>query len=158
MQKILLAALLALLALAPFTVGAAEKAAALPKGYQTWEKSKQQVVTDKKSLFYGIHYTYVDKKAMKGYRTGGPYPEGSSFVVVQYAIKDAGGKPVEGKKQMIVLMKKDKSFKQTGGWQFAGFNGEGRPSGLDPVANCYECHLKSAKDTDLVISKFADFK
>jgi hypothetical protein len=157
MGKILLVALLALLALAPLQAKAAEKAG-LPKGYEKWEKSKQQVVTDKSSLFYGIHYTYVDKKAMKGFRTGGPYPEGSSFVVVQYAIKDAGGKAVEGKKQMVVLMKKNKSFKQTGGWQFAGFTGDGRPSGLDPVANCYECHLKTAKESDLVISKFADFK
>jgi hypothetical protein len=157
MGKIVLVALFALLALAPLQSRAAEKAG-LPKGYEKWEKSKQQVVTDKKSLFYGIHYTYVDKKAMKGFRTAGPYPEGSSFVVVQYAIKDAGGKPVEGKKQMIVLMKKDKSFKQTGGWQFAGFTGDARPSGLDPVQNCYECHLKTAKESDLVISKFADFK
>ena len=157
MGKLLVVALFGLMALAPLQGGAAEKGA-LPKGYEKWEKSKQQVVTDKKSLFYGIHYTYVDKKAMKGYRTGGPYPEGSTFVVVQYGIKDAAGKPVEGKKQMVVLMKKNKSCKQTGGWQFAGFNAEGRPSGLDPVQNCYECHLKTAKDSDLVISKYADFK
>ena len=157
MRKILLVALFMLMALAPLQAGAAGKAG-LPKGYEKWEKSKQQVVTDKKSLFYGIHYTYVDKKAMQGYRKGGPYPEGSSFVVVQYGIKEAGGKPVPGKKQMIVLMKKDKSFKQTGGWQFAGFTAEGRPSGIDPVQNCYECHLKTARESDLVISKFADFR
>jgi hypothetical protein len=157
MGKILALVLLGLMALAPLQVGAAEKGA-LPKGYEKWEKSKQQVVTDKKSLFYGIHYTYVDKKAMKGYRTGGPYAEGSCFVVVQYGIKDVGGKPVEGKKQMIVLMKKDKSFKQTGGWQYAGFSADGRPSGIDPVQNCYECHVKTAKESDFIISKFADFK
>jgi len=157
MKKVMLAGLLSLAALAPLTLSAAEKAA-LPKGYETWEKSKQQVITDKKSLFYGIHYTYVNPKAMKTYRSGGSYPEGSTFVVVQYGIKDAGGKPAEGKKQMIVLMKKDKNFKKTGGWQFAGFNPDGRPSGLDPVSNCYECHLKTAKETDLVISKYADFK
>lgn len=157
MKKIMLAGLLGLAALAPLQVSAAEKAS-LPKGYEKWEKSKQQVITDKKSLFYGIHYTYVDKKAMKGFRTGGPYPEGSTFVVVQYGIKDAGGKPVEGKKQMIVMMKKDKNQKQTGGWQYAGFSADGRPSGLDPVQNCYECHLKTAKNTDYVISKYADFK
>jgi len=157
MGKFVVIALLALVALAPVGVGAAEKGG-LPKGYEKWEKSKEQVVTDKKSLFYGVHYTYVDKKALKGYRTGGPYPEGSSFVVVQYGIKEVGGKPVAGKKQMIVLMKKDKSFQKTGGWQYAGFTAEGRPSGIDPVQNCYECHLKTAKESDYVISKFADFK
>jgi hypothetical protein len=158
MKRLVLASLLGLVALAPLAAGAADKAAQLPKGFEKWEKSKQQVVTDKKSLFYGIHYTYVDKKALPVYRTGGTYPEGSTFVVVQYGIKEQGGKPVPGKKQMIVLMKKDKKFTQTGGWQYAGFGADGKPSGLDPVTNCYECHLKTAKDTDFVISKYADFK
>jgi len=157
MRKILTSALLVLVALAPMPALAAEKGT-LPKGYQKWESSKQQVVTDKKSLFYGIHYTYLDQKALKSFKAGASYPEGSSFVVVQFAIKDEGGKPVPGKKKMIVLMKKDKRFPQTGGWQFAGFTADGRPSGIDPARNCYPCHLKSAKESDLVISKFADFR
>ncbi len=139
------------------TAMSAEKAA-LPKGYQKWEKSSRKIETDKKSLFYGIHYIYVDKKAMKGYKTGGTYPEGSMFVVINYNIKEVDGKPVEGKKNMIVLMKKDKKFKDTGGWLFAGFSPNGKPSGIDPVKNCYECHLKEAGKTDLVISKYSNFR
>lgn len=139
-------------------LAAAAQKAALPKGYEKWEKSKQIIVNDKKSLFYGIHYTYVDKKAMPAFKSGGRYPEGSRFVVVHYNIRTEGGKLVEGKKNMIVLMKKDKKYKNTGGWLFAGFNPDGKPSGIDPVKNCYECHLKEAKNTDLVISKYADFK
>ena len=130
----------------------------LPKGYQKWEKSKARVVTDKKSIFYGIHYIYVDKKAMKGYKAGGPYPEGSRFVAVNYTIKDEGGKPVPGKKSMIVLMKKDKKQKETGGWQFAGFSPDGKLSGLDPAKDCFGCHERDAKNTDYVISKYAEFK
>jgi len=130
----------------------------LPKGYEKWEKSKQKLVTDKNSLFYGIHYIYVDKKAMSAYKKGGGYPEGSRFVVVNYTIKEEGGKPVQGKKSMVVLMKKDKKYAETGGWQFAGFSPDGKPSMLDPVKNCYECHLKDAKEMDLIISKYADFK
>ncbi len=95
---------------------------------------------------------------MKTYKTGGKYPEGSQFVVVFYNIKDEGGKPVKGKKNMIVLMKKDKKQQETGGWLFAGFNPDGKPSGVDPVKNCYECHLKDTQANDLVISKYADFK
>ena len=130
----------------------------LPKGYEKWEKSKQKLVTDKKSLFYGSHYIFVDKKAMKAYKSGGTYPEGSRFVVVYYNLKDEGGKAVEGKKNMIVLMEKDKRRKETGGWLYAGFTPEGKPSGLDPVKNCFECHLKEAKERDFVISKYSDFK
>lgn len=137
--------------------GAAGKAT-LPKGYEKWAKSRQKVINDKKSLFYGIHYIYADKNALKAYKSGGRYPEGSRFIVVNYNIKEVGGKPVEGKKNMIVLMKKDKKSKETGGWLFAGFTPEGKPSGIDPVSNCYECHLKEAKDRDLVISSYSDFK
>jgi hypothetical protein len=130
----------------------------LPKGYQKWEKSGEKIVTDKNSLFYGIHYIYVDGKTMKAYRAGGPYPEGSRFVVEYFNIREEGGRPVKGKKNMIVLMKKDKKQQETGGWLYAGFNGDGTPSAVDPVKNCYECHLKEAKDRGFVISRFAQFK
>ena len=150
---------LALAAVLVTTVAAsAAEKASLPKGYQKWEKSKARVITDKKSLFYGIHYIYVDKKAMKSYKTGGVYPEGSRFVVENFNIKNEGGSPVQGKKNMIVLMKKDKKQQATGGWQFAGFSPDGKLSGLDPERDCFSCHLKDAKDTDYVISKYADFK
>jgi len=144
---------------AAVSIAAAAATVTLPKGYEKWEKSKQQIDNDKKSLFYGIHYLYVDKKAMKTYKKGvGTYPEGSQFIVVQYGIRQEGGKPVQGKKSMVVLMKKDKRYKETGGWLFAGFTPQGKPSGIDPVKNCYECHVKEAADRDLVISRFADFR
>jgi hypothetical protein len=132
-------------------------AVTLPKGYESWEKSRKKIVEDKKSLFYGVHYLYVDKKAMKPYKSGGAYPEGSRFVVVFYNLKDEGGKQVEGKKNMIVLMQRDGKQKDTGGWLFAGFTPEGKPSGIDPVKNCFECHQKDAADRQFVISKYEDF-
>ncbi|MBJ6726526.1 cytochrome P460 family protein [Geomesophilobacter sediminis] len=129
----------------------------LPKGYEKWEKSKQRMDPDKKSMFYGIHYIYVDKKTMKPYKTGGPFPEGSRFVVVNYTIKDVNGKKVQGKKSMIVLMQKDKKQTATGGWLYAGYTPDGKPSGVDPKI-CFECHDKEAKARDYVISKYSDFK
>lgn len=141
-------------------VGAASAAvkATLPKGYEKWEKSKPRVNTDKRSLFYGIHYLYLDKKAMKTYKSGGVYPEGSRFVAVNYLIKEEGGKQVPGKKNMIVMMKKDKTQQATGGWLFAGFSPDGKLSGLDPARDCFGCHERDAKGTDYVISRYADFK
>jgi hypothetical protein len=131
----------------------------LPGGYEKWEKSKEKLVNDKNSLFYGVHYIYADKAAMSAYKSGGRYPEGSRFVVDYYNIRDDKGKPVKGKKNMVVLMKKDKKQKATGGWLFAGFTPDGKHnSSLDPVKNCYECHLKDAAATDLVISRYSDFK
>ena len=156
MKKI--ASVLALTAVLGAAGAAMAAQPSLPKGYEKWEKSKERIITDKKSIFYGIHYIYVDKKAMKGYKSGGPYPEGSRFVAVNYTIKDEGGKPVRGKKSMIVMMKKDKTQKETGGWQFAGFSPDGKLSGLDPAKDCFGCHDRDAKQSDYVISKYADFK
>ena len=66
MLKILCASLTALV-MFPVIVSAVS-APPLPKGYNTWQKSERKLVTDKSSLFYGIHYIYADKKAMKGYQ------------------------------------------------------------------------------------------
>lgn len=139
-------------------VSAAASKVSVPKGYEKWEKSKTRVITDKTSLFYGIHYIYVDKKALKTYKVGGIYPEGSRFVAVNYAIKNEGGKQVQGKKTMIVLMRKDKKQKASGGWLYAGFSPDGKLSGLDPVKDCFGCHLNEAKDRDFIISRYEDFR
>jgi len=157
MKKMIAGIVCMALAVAVLPAVAAEKVG-LPKGYEKWEKSKEKVVNDKSSLFYGIHYIYVDKKAMQGYKAGGAFPQGSQFVVEQFKISTEAGKPVRGRKDMIVMMKKDKKHQATGGWHFAGFTAEGKVSGLDPLKNCYECHAKDAAATDLVISKFADFR
>ncbi len=134
----------------------AATAPSLPKGYLAWKKSERKVETDKNSLFYGIHYIYADKAAMKGYRAGNRFPEGSRIVVEFFNIK--GNPSVDGPKNMIVMMKKDRRFKQTGGWQFASFGADGRPSGLDPVKTCFDCHLRDAAKKDYVISTKKDFK
>lgn len=155
-KSVSLVVVLTLLAAASAALAAGK--VTLPKGYEQWAKSKQKIVTDQKSLFYGSHYIYVEKKAMPAYQAGKGYPEGSRFVVVFYNIKDEGGKLVEGKKNMIVLMKRDKKQTATGGWLFAGFGPDGRPSGIDPVQNCFGCHQKDAADREFVISRYADFK
>jgi len=128
----------------------------LPKGYTSWKKSVRKVVTDKSSLFYGIHYIYADKNAESGYLAGNRFAEGSRIVVESFSIK--GNPAVDGPKNMIVLMQKDKRQKATGGWFFAGFGVDGRPSGLDPVTTCFGCHQKDASGRDFVISTKKDFK
>ncbi len=139
------------------TLTFAAPASALPKGYTKWAKSERKVVNDKKSLFYGIHYIYADKKAMQGYRAGNRFPEGSIIIVEHFNIK-GGDTSTDGPKNMAVLMKKDKRQTKTGGWLYAGFSADGKPSGLDTVKNCFECHQKEASGRDYVFSGIADFK
>lgn len=145
------AVLIALLSIEAFAASAV-----LPKGYTAWQKSERKVVTDKKSLFYGIHYIYADKKAMQGYKAGNRFPEGSKIVVEFFNIKD--NPAVDGPKNMVVLMQKDKRRQETGGWLFAGFGADGKFSGIDPVKNCFDCHQKDAANKDFVISTIKDFK
>lgn len=129
---------------------------ALPKGYTSWKKSERKIVTDKSSLFYGIHYIYADKKAERGYRADNKFPEGSRIVVEFFNIKE--NPAVDGPKNMIVLMQKNKRQTSTGGWLFAGYGANGAPSGLDPVTTCFGCHQKDAAQKDFVISTKKDFK
>lgn len=128
----------------------------LPKGYLSWQKSVRKVETDKNSLFFGIHYIYADKKAMQGYRAGNRFVDGSTIVVDYFKIKE--GTSLDGPRNMIVLMRKDKRQKSTGGWLFAGYGADGMPSGLDPVSTCFGCHQKEASQRDFVISNIKDFQ
>src|SRR5476651_614366 len=100
MIKVICASLAAVLIL---PLIAAASAPALPKGYAHWQKSERKLVTEKSSLFYGIHYIYADKKAMKGYQAGNKFVEGSSIIVEHFNIKD-GNTSVDGSKNMVVLM------------------------------------------------------
>ena len=139
-----------------FTLVSQAFTAPLPKGYAAWKKSERKVVTDKNSLFYGIHYIYADKKAQSGYLADNRFAEGSRIVVEFFNIKNDPA--VDGPKNMIVLMQKDKRQSATGGWLFAGFGADGKPSGIDPVTTCFGCHLKDAAQKDFVISTKKDFK
>ena len=139
-----------------FTLVSQAFTAPLPKGYTAWKKSERKVVTDKNSLFYGIHYIYADKKAQSGYLADNRFAEGSRIVVEFFNIKNDPA--VDGPKNMIVLMQKDKHQSATGGWLFAGFGADGKPSGIDPVSTCFGCHLKDAAQKDFVISTKKDFK
>ncbi|MGD0585742.1 MAG: cytochrome P460 family protein [Oryzomonas sp.] len=156
MNKIVAIAVLCLISL-PATLWAGSTPS-LPKSYHSWQKSGRKVVTDKSSPFYGIHYIFADKKAMNGYKAGNKFAEGSSIIIENFNIKEGSGSPVEGSRSMIVLMRKDKRMKATGGWLFAGYGADGAPSGLDPVSTCFGCHQKDAAQKDYVISTISDFK
>ncbi len=154
MKKVLVSCLMVTI----FTsVAAAATAPPLPKGYTAWQKSERKLVTEKSSLFYGVHYIYADKKGIKGYQASNKFDEGSTLIVEHFNIKP-GTTADEGSKNMIVMMKKDKRQKSTGGWLFAGYGADRKPSGLDPAGTCFGCHQKDAAGRDFVISTIKDFK
>ncbi len=146
---------LAVLLFLSVSAGWSTPAPPLPKSYHTWQKSERKVVTDKNSLFYGVHYLYADKKAFQGYQAGNKFREGSRIIVEFFNIK--GTASVDGPLNMIVLMQKDSRQKDTGGWLFAGYSADGRPSGIDPLKNCFDCHRQEAGHREFVISTIKDF-
>lgn len=154
MMKPLFATVLAVVLLP--VMAAAATTTPLPKGYAGWKKSERKLVTDKNSLFFGIHYIYADKKALQGYKAGNKFPEGSTLVVDYFNIKE--GSALDGPKNMVVMMRKDRRQKETGGWLFAGYGADGKPSGLEPVGTCFGCHQKDAAQREFVISTIKDFK
>lgn len=154
-MKPVVSVVVTILVLALAAAAVAASAPVLPKGYLSWQKSERKVISDKSSLFYGIHYIYADKKAMQGYRAGNKFPEGSRIIIEHFTIK--GNPATDGPKNMVVLMQKDKRRTETGGWLYAGFGANGKPSGLDPVKTCYDCHLKDAAQKDFVFSTIKDF-
>ncbi len=93
---------------------------------------------------------------MQGYRDNNRFPEGSVIIVEHFNIKGTDTS-VDGPKNMVVLMKKDKRQKETGGWLYAGFTADGKPSSINTVKNCFECHQKEAAGRDYVFSKISDF-
>jgi hypothetical protein len=95
---------------------------------------------------------------MQGYKANNRFVEGSSIVIEHFNIKSAPGATADGPINMIVLMRKDKRMKETGGWLFAGYGPDGKPSGLDPASTCFGCHQKEAAQRDFVISTIRDFK
>ena len=134
--------------------GSVVSADTLPK-YKNWTKSKKKVEADKSSLFYGVHYIYADKKAVAGYKKGNAFAEGSTIVVENFDLKGADN---TGKKNMIVMMKKDKKSSETGGWRFSAFSPNGKQTPMDTKATCFGCHQESASGRDFVISTSKDFK
>jgi hypothetical protein len=155
MNKIAVITVLCLISLPVFLW--AGSSPSLPRSYHSWQKSGRKVVSDKSSLFYGIHFIYADKKAMNGYKAGNRFAEGSTIIIEHFNIKEGSGSPVEGSRNMVVMMRKDKRLKTTGGWLFAGYGADGAPSGLDPVSTCFGCHQKDAAQKDYVISTINDF-
>ena len=112
----------------------------LPANYRSWQHVKSMVIPDKQHGLYGFHHVYVEPKALKALQAGKGYPEGAQFAVPFYDVKEEGGATHAGELRMVVTMKRDKAQKETGGWLFSAFDGEGKPKTLDVKTGCFTCH------------------
>jgi len=115
------------------------------------------VVTDPDEGMYGFHNVYANASALKTLRsTRKPiaYPDGATFVVSIFEVKQEKGLVVAGPKQRDVVQVKDGKARKTGGWRYASFDPAGKAIAVD-AASCAACHTQTAA-TDMVFTRFAE--
>jgi hypothetical protein len=61
-----------------------------------------------------------------------------------------------GPKAKTLVMIKDRKSMATGGWIFEAYDPAGKPLKIDPVKDCFECHLSGAKESGFVFHKYAE--
>ena len=128
---------------------------ALPKDFRSWTHVRSMVVTDPEEGMYGFHNVYANAAALKALRSSKApvvFPDGSTFVVSIFEVKQEKGLVVAGEKQRDVMQVKDARAKGTGGWRFASFDPAGKPIAID-AASCAACHTQAAA-TDMVFTRY----
>jgi len=137
-------------------VAMAGEGAAPPKDYRSWVHTKSTVVADKNNPLHGIHNQYANKSALRTLRKGGEYKDGAIFVDSVNAVVETNGIYAPGPKAKTLVMIKDRKAEATGGWIFQAFDPAGKPLKIDPVKDCFECHLSGAKESGFVFHKYAE--
>ena len=128
---------------------------ALPKDFRSWTHVRSMVVTDPEEGMYGFHNVYANAPALKTLRSGKTpvaFPDGATFVVSIFEVKQEKGLVVAGEKQRDVMQVKDAKAKATGGWRFASFDPSGKPIAID-ATSCAACHAQ-ASATDMVFTRY----
>ncbi len=142
-----------LLASAGIAAAAEPSVLALPKGFRNWTHVRSMVVTDPEEGMYGFHDVYANPAAVKGLEAGGKaYPDGATFVVSIFEVKQEKGVVVAGEKQRDVVQVKDRKAKGTGGWRYGSFDPSGKAIAIDP-GSCAGCHAQAAA-TDMVYTRY----
>lgn len=140
----------------PVRGGAGEPEVALPKDFRNWTHVRSMVVTDPDEGMHGFHNVYANPAAVKVLRTGKSpvsYPDGATFVVSIFEVRQEKGTVVAGAKQRDVVQVKDSRAKATGGWRYATFEPSGKRRAVD-AAGCAACHAQAAA-TDMVFTRLA---
>jgi hypothetical protein len=137
-------------------VAMAGEGAAPPKDFRSWAHTKSTVVADKGNPLHGIHNQYANKEALRTLRKGGDYKDGATFADSVNAVVETNGIYSPGPKAKTLVMIKDRKAIATGGWVFEAYDPAGKPLKIDPVKDCFECHLSGAKESGFVFHKYAE--
>lgn len=149
------------LSILAFSSGYAESFKVESEKYRKWNHVKSMIIFEKKHPLYnpfnGIHHVYVNEKGLKTIKTQGKrtFPDGTVIAIVFYEQVDTGnGAYVEGMKRIEAFMVKNtKKFKETNGWGYFGYDGNGNNLVKNMSTDCHLCHGQ-VKDSDYVFSNW----
>ena len=154
----LLAATIGMLAAFPISAESADDLKP-PAGYRRLFHVNTMVVDKSSPLFEmlgGMHNVHVNSTGEAALRKGGPYPNGTVFLIDLHEFSLVDGAYVEGALKGLAVMAKDsKHYASTGGWGFQ-FWAQGdlkKPIVTDAVKQCFQCH-QPKKDQDYVYSTY----
>lgn len=143
----------AVISLVVLGLTAAEKAPEVPYpgAYRSWQHVKSVVSVEGGKIF---HF-YANQSAIEGYRAG-KFPNGSILVRETLGTVAGEGESKGTLKEgeftsLDVMAKDDRLYKDTAGWGFETFDGNGARSTKIDHGQCYTCHSKQ-KEHDLVFT------
>jgi Cytochrome P460 len=136
-----------------FCIGAQADDGAIrfPEGYRRWVHVKSTLIGPSSPAFAvngGVHHFYANDKALDGYRSGS-FPDGSTIIDDGLEAKENAGVTSDGpRRRVAVMVKESQRYRETGGWGFEVFKGDGRDPSLDSAtrAVCFACH-KNGRDS-----------
>lgn len=168
----LLVAVAAVAAVAAFTAhasGHAEGEAApifgikIPPGYRDWRLIS---VAHEEGNLNDIRAILGNNPAIKAYREGKlPFPDGSIIARIAWSyVPSEENNKVFGRAQSFVagsppdwylqfMVKDSKKYATTGGWGFAQFNKDGKPTDEAMLKTCFPCH-EPVKARDFVFTRY----
>ena len=113
---------------------------ALPQSFAGYHFINALVIDDPDNPLFGFHHFYANDIAMPAFKSGEPYPAGSTFLGLVYKVSSDGGLINEGGGAAYTMMIKVPELTETGGWQFTQFEPDGTLIELDAKSACFQCH------------------
>lgn len=131
-----------------------------PNSYREWFHVKSRVNLEGHSIApnVGMQHVYANPQAMAGLKSG-VYADGATFVLdrLNYAPAEDQILREGDRKALVVMVKNEARYPNTGGWGFEGFKGGDPKQRLvkDNGAKCFSCHAPLASE-GFVFSKWRD--
>jgi hypothetical protein len=136
----------------------------IPPGYRDWRLVS---VAHEEGDLKDIRAVLGNDAAINAYREGKlPFPEGAIIGRIAWShVSSAENDKAFGREQSFVagdpttfylqfMVKDSKTYAATGGWGYASFDQDGKPSPESAMKTCFPCH-QAVTDRDFVFTRYS---